>query len=129
MSVITKIILDTSEYKRLLSIEKAYHELKERLHEGQSGSGKTNCTCSPQKEHCSSTPPLSEIIAKNELSRSVDPPPKGILPSITDPNDANPNGQGQSKMEKNPENFDAANFRVLADDKTKWYFLGHYEEK
>ena len=140
MSVITKIILDTAEYNRLLSIEKAYHELKAHLNT-QSGSGK-DCSCL-NKNESSSTPPLSEIIAKNEVARSVDIPPRGILPSITDPNEKN---EGQStSTEKNSQSvqkagqklkrkhdinsFDTDNFRALANDKTNWYFLGHFEEK
>ncbi len=122
MSVITKIILDTNEYNRLLAIEKAYNELK--THQVQGGSGKEKCTCVSQ----SSTPPLSEIIAKNELAHTVDIPPRGILPSITDPNDTtNPTGSGKPKNTE--ENFDANNFRALGNEKDAWYFLGHFEEK
>ncbi len=135
MSVVTKVILDTTEYNRLLSIEKLYRELKaEHLSEkNQSGTGNVKkCRCSlDTKEECTCTPPLSEIIAVNEKARAVDIPPRGILPSITDPNEQG-FGSNQTTKEsegKNKEDFKPANFRVLANSKDKWYFLGHFEEK
>ena len=102
MSVVTKIILDTAEYNRLLSIEKAYKELKaEKAAEtNQSGSGTSSKSCSclanDTKCSCKPTPPLSEIIATNEQARSVDVPPRGILPSITDPNEQGYGTQSKS---------------------------------
>ncbi len=131
MSVLTKIILDTAEYNRLLSIEKAYNELKAKYDESsnlhQSGSGTLkNCTCLQKNEKCECSPSLSEIIAKNEQARVLDIPPRGILPSITDPNEKSGAGPSTS-IEK--EIFEPENFRSLADDKSRWYFLGHYEEK
>ena len=133
MSIVTKIILDTSEYNRLLAIEKAYHELKslkdETSDKQQSGSGIVNkCTCET-KESCKCTPPLSEIIAENEKARAVDIPPRGILPSITDPHEQGFGNTANNKSEtteRDKELFEHSNFRALADDKEKWYFLRHF---
>ncbi len=143
MSVVTKIILDTSEYNRLLSIEKAYRELKsaQKLVEAnQTGSGPLKtCKCKTNEKEVdtSSPPPLSKIIASNDKARAVDIPQRGILPSITDPNDEAFEGFGSSlsathpssRKEKDKEYFNATNFRSLANEKDKWYFLGHFEEK
>ncbi len=136
MSIVTKIILDTAEYNRLLAIEKAYHELKStKLSEAnQSGTGKTkNCSCSETEKKCICTPPLSQIIATNEKARAVNVPPRGILPSITDPNEVG-YGNSLSTVKSDEENkekqlFDPASFRTLANQTDKWYFLGHFEEK
>ncbi len=100
MSLITKIIIDTAEYDRLINIEHEYKRLKEGQSyntkekvsnkEEQGGRGHTQCSCTAstaEKCTCGKTPPLSEIIALNEQARSVNTPQRGILPSITDPND------------------------------------------
>ncbi len=134
MSLITKVIIDTAEYNRLLNIEHEYKILKNKETESrksephQSGSG---CSCTAKKCSCP-TPPLSEIIAVNERARSVDPLPKGLLPSITDPNDRSndaktTSGDGEEAA-RNIEKLDHNEWRTFADDKSKWYFLGHYEE-
>ncbi len=135
MSVVTKIILDTTEYNRLLSIEKAYKELKaEKAERGtetnQSGSGNSSksCSCLENDSKCSCTPPLSQIIAKNEQARSIDIPPRGILPSITDPNDQEHGTQSRPIDGKGKEHFNASNFRSLANKTDKWYFLGYFQE-
>ncbi len=140
MSVLTKIILDTAEYNRLLSIEKAYQELKaQKQAEEHQQLGKGNsekCTCKSKTTSCSCTPPLSQIIADNDKAKAVDIPTRGVLPSITDPNE---HGYGStssstsqvvnSENEKAKEFFDSSNFRSLANETDKWYFLGHFEEK
>ncbi len=132
MSVVTKIILDTTEYNRLLSIEKLYNELK-ALHQGQNNQGGTGtlkkCSCTgDEAKGCTCTPGLSKIIAENEKARAVEVPPRGVLPSITDPNEEGFGSRTSDLQTKHKEVFDAANFRVLANEKGKWYFLGHFEE-
>ncbi len=144
MSLITKIVIDTSEYNRLLNIEHEYKKLKEKYSEQigtkHAGSGKeicicankTDCQCAGMDGHGKNkTPPLSKIIALNEQARSIEIPPRGILPSITDPNDKNLDKNLDDKAEKKTklENLNTNEWRLFADDKTNWYFLGHYEEK
>ncbi len=142
MSLITKIILDTTEYNRLLSIEKAYNELKKKgLERNQGGSGTTKqCACGDKTEctcvEPTSTSSLSQIIQTNEQASAVDVPPRGVLPSITDPNEKQlGTGSKQNHIvkdenrEKEKETFDPTNFRSLANATDNWYFLGHFEEK
>ncbi len=137
MSLITKVIIDTNEYNRLLKIEEEYKKLKEfhvlkrakKLREdpstNQTGSGEV-CGCgNEQKCYCSKkTPPLSQIVALNDKAKSIDLPPRGLLPSITDPNETETNNEKEKKREK----LDHNEWKMFADDKSKWYFLGHYEE-
>ena len=139
MSLITKIVIDTSEYNRLLKIEHEYKKLKEKYSD-YTGSGKEACVCTNKNScQCSGmdgqgknkTPPLSKIIALNEQARSVEIPPRGILPSITDPNDETleKSLEENTQEKKKVENFNHNEWRPFADDRTNWYFLGHYEEK
>ncbi len=146
MSLITKVIIDTTEYNRLLKIEEEYKNLKEQFHkkersqnerqqsEQQTGSGNI-CMCTNKEKECNceKTPPLSKIIALNDEAKAVDLPARGVLPSITDPNEAS-----QSKKEENiypseiedkkKEKLDHNEWKMFVDDKTNWYYLGHFEE-
>ncbi len=145
MSLITKVIIDTTEYNRLLKIEEEYKRLREKFHglkpstnqgnEQQSGSGNI-CKCEKKAEkecHCDKTPPLSEIVALNEQAKAVALPPRGLLPSITDPNEVsqsnkkNPEESTEGE-DKKRERLDHNEWKMFVDDKSNWYYLGHYEE-
>ena len=133
MSLITKIVIDTAEYNRLVNIENEYKKLKAKYENYSEQSGSGTCSCINKKTcQCGGqTPPLSQIIALNEQARSVGIPPRGILPSITEPHQKNLEREEEKILGKKKEKdgFDHNEWRIFADDKTKWYFLGHYEEK
>ncbi len=127
MAVTTKILIDTSEYDRLKKIETEYKNLL-NVQKG----GKKNCNCNDEDGTCScKTIPLSQIINMNEKSHSLEPPTAGILPNITNPNDAlteQSSSGGNSDRKKNSNKL-SEEFSVInwPKDDSKWYYLGRFE--
>ena len=116
---VRKILLDYSEYLRLLEIEKRYQELAKNTEENnQSGSG--DRTHEPRKEH-EEHETLSSILQKSQEKNAVSMPMLGSLPSITVPASATI-PRDEAEKEKNKRSSKATSQKKT--NKKRWYFLG-----
>ncbi len=133
MSVVTKIIIDTKEYRHLKEIAAAYKVLLEK--KDQTGGGLCTCTCRP----ADATPvSLSQIGAENDRDHAVSVPPKEIIPSITNPYEPQTtlnahsatstvsSNEGDEKFNLTPE--DRLEYEEAIAKKEKWYYLGPLEK-
>ena len=103
-----KVLLDASEWERLLEIEERYQQmLRNTKNQEQVGGGRCS-TCGRGKEGEA----LSQVVMENTRLNSLNTPIPHILPSITSPPEVSSGssdthgGDGSKKK------------------KRKWYFLG-----
>ena len=90
--LIAKVFIDFKEYNRLKEIEKRYVAQNSTTLQGAG-------VC-----QCGKGMPLSQIVQEKESKRDLTPPQKGILPSITNPEEINNDGISE------------------------WYYLGPYNK-
>lgn len=127
MSVITKVIIDTKEYKHLKEIAAAYKILVQKKE--LSGSGACHCM---REAASKKLPSLSQIAAENDRSHAISPPQKEIIGSITDPYG------GTSQTQAAPTVEDDETFNLSPDDrlefeeaitkKDRWYYVGAWRD-
>ena len=119
--VAKKILLDFEEYRRLLSYEKKYSELKAQLarEPEQKGEGRDQ--------------DLEKIIQTNENQADIAPKPQEILPPLTTPADVIDIDSGGPSDEKSAnqgheENTQAKKPKTESESEDelpeKWWFIG-----
>ena len=96
---VRKILIDYSEYQRLLHVERHYEELVKQSKEGKEGKGDISLTLAKNKTQAALEMPISEEIA------SITVPPNSQFPTTPE--------------QKNPKNPPTEKFIV-----DKWYQIG-----